>query len=355
MPAHCEFQVNSSHGRYEVLISDGAASPDLLDEHAVVLADVALQDRLPPTSTPVIAIEASEEEKSLAGAERVIVDLLRLGISREQRILAVGGGVVQDLATFVAQIYKRGLSWTYVPTTLMAMADSCIGGKSSINVATVKNVAGGFHPPTRVVIDPRFLETLSETALAAGLAEAAKIAYCRGPESFDEYLVRYGRFASEPVDLLSHVLEAKKWFIEIDEFDRRERRLLNFGHTFGHALEPAVGHRLAHGTAVAVGMLSAAAHHQAQPSEALTRLTQHCRDLLKRSEGVDEALAAFDPETFKTSFGNDKKHSAGLFHLILPSDGGSVSEVSVPADDEGWRGIELAVLAAIDGVTGVPS
>jgi 3-dehydroquinate synthase len=335
-----------------VLISEGAASSRLLDEHAVVLADVALRDRLPPTSTPVVVIKVSEEEKDLAGAERVIVDLLRLGISREQRLLAVGGGVVQDLATFVAQIYKRGLAWTYVPTTLMAMADSCIGGKSSINVGTVKNVVGGFHPPARVVIDPRFLSTLSETALAAGLAEAAKISYCRGPECFDQYLERYDSFGAEPVGLLSHVLEAKKWFVEVDEFDHRERRLLNFGHTFGHALEPAVGHRLAHGTAVAVGMLSAAAHHQARPSEALARLTQHCRELLQRSDGVQEALAAFDLETFKATFLNDKKHAAGAFHLILPSEAGSVSEVSVPADEEGWRGVELAVLAAIDAVTG---
>ena len=335
-------------GAYSLVIENGALSADLLNDHAVVVVDAALQAGLPDTTAVVLPIQATEDAKSLAGCERVITDLLGIGVTREHRLIAIGGGVVQDIATFVAQVYKRGISWTYCPTTLMAMADSCIGGKSSINIASVKNVVGGFHPPQRVVIDPQFLRSLSDTAIAAGLAEAAKICYCRNRESFAEYLKRYSRFTEDPIDLLDHVLAAKKWFIEIDEFDQRERRLLNFGHTFGHAIESAVDHQLAHGTAVAIGMLCAGAHAAAADSPQLDSLREHCRDLLASSTGVGEALGHFDPEAFHRAFMSDKKHAAGAFHLILPAPNGSVREVVLDADAAAWRDVESATSAVLD-------
>ncbi|WP_448629983.1 3-dehydroquinate synthase [Cellulomonas soli] len=182
------------------------------------------------------------------------------GVRRGDHVVAVGGGVIQDLATFVTDVYMRGLPWSYVPTTLMAMADSCIGGKSSINVGDVKNLVGGIYPPSAVVVDPDFLASLSATARAAGFSEAAKIAFCRGPETFDGYLAAYDGFEGDPDALIDLVLRAKRWFVEIDEHDRKERRLLNFGHTFGHALEVAVDHRISHGLAVAFGVLCATRH-----------------------------------------------------------------------------------------------
>ena len=136
----------------------------------------------------------------------------------------------------------RGIAWSYMPTTVLAMVDSCVGGKSSINVGPYKNLVGTFHPPKQIDIDPLLATTLASEQIAAGLIEAAKICFCRGPASFAEYLgqepgVGMGTQALEHVILTS--LLAKKHFIEIDEFDKKERLLLNFGHTFGHAIEGA--------------------------------------------------------------------------------------------------------------------
>lgn len=315
--------------------------------HAVAQADVlvvdaALAGRVPAGSAPLLTITASEDTKTLAGCERLILEMRAAGVRRGDHVVAVGGGVVQDVATFVTDVYMRGLAWSYVPTTLMAMADSCIGGKSSINVGGVKNLIGGIYPPQRVVVDPEFLTTLDSTARAAGLSEAAKIAFCRGNESFAGYLERYARFEDEPSELIEHVLRAKRWFVEVDEHDRKERRLLNFGHTFGHALEAAVDHAIPHGVAVSIGVLCATAHPAASSGPFTQALTDHCRDLVALAPGVPAALDLFDADTYERAFRSDKKHTAASFHLILPADGGSVAEVETGNGPDDWAAI-LAV------------
>ena len=177
-------------------------------------------------------------------------------LTRGGSVIALGGGIVQDLGTMAASVYMRGVRWAYAPTTLMSMADSCIGGKSSLNVSGVKNLAGNIYPPASVVVDPDFITSLEVEDVAAGLGEAVKIAFCAGPEVFASFLRHYeDRAHWEP--LIEGVLTAKKWFIEIDEFDHAERRLLNFGHTFGHALEAATDFSVNHGVAVIMGMLAA--------------------------------------------------------------------------------------------------
>jgi 3-dehydroquinate synthase len=259
---------------------------------------------------------------------------------------------VQDIATFATDIYMRGIDWTYVPTTLMAMADSCIGGKSSINVGKVKNVVGGLHPPVRVVVDPVFLPSLSPAARAAGLAEAAKIAYCRGGASFDGYLELLNRFDQDPTDLLLHVLSAKQWFIEVDEDDKKERRLLNFGHTFGHAIESAVEHTISHGAAVAVGILCALEHPLAADSPRAQALGQHCRQLLSEVDTLANSLDRFDRHTFERSFRSDKKHSIDSFRLILPVDGEGVAEIETGAGPREWTAILTATTSTIRSLGG---
>lgn len=343
-----EFSVATSTGTYQVRIGEGhlAAAVAAAD---VVLVDAVLASVLPQTDRPVIAIEASEDAKTLAGCERVILQLRDAGVRRGQRLVAVGGGVVQDIGTFVADVYMRGLPWDYVPTTLMAMADSCIGGKSSINVGEVKNLIGGIYPPSSVQVDPSFLASLGPTAIAAGLSEAAKIAYCRGWDCFQGYLERYAAFEQSPTPLISHVLRAKKWFIEIDEHDRAERRLLNFGHTFGHALESAVDHAIPHGLAVSVGVLCASAHPASARGERPDALRAHCLDLLAMApDVVSGALARFDRDVFERAFRSDKKHTADSFTLILPADGGGVRECRITADAAAWSDVAQAVQTTLD-------
>lgn len=349
MPEESEqFTVATSIGSYQVRIGEGQLASAIASAD-VVLVDAALAAGLPATDRPVIRLDASEDAKTLAGCERVILELREAGVRRGQRLVAVGGGVVQDVGTFVADVYMRGLPWSYVPTTLMAMADSCIGGKSSINVGEVKNLIGGIYPPTSVQVDPLFLDSLGPAAIGAGLSEAAKIAYCRGWECFTGYLERFANFADAPAALIAHVLQAKKWFIEIDEFDRAERRLLNFGHTFGHALESAVGHSIPHGLAVSIGVLCASAHPAAAQDERTDALRQHCLALLAMApQAVARALAAFDPAVYERAFRSDKKHTADSFTLILPAHGGGVHECSQPATAASWSDISRATETTLE-------
>ena len=240
MAGSFELSVRATAGVYRVAIGPGTFEAALREGADLVLADRFLAPRLAGCPHPIVWIDAAEERKNLSYAEELILACREAGARRGTRLLAAGGGVVQDLVTLVASLYMRGLPWSFAPTTLMSMADSCIGGKSSINAGGVKNLVGNIYPPAAVAVDPAFLPTLSREAIVAGLAEAAKICYCRSAAAFEEYLVRYKAFeAGDATPLLFHVLDSKRWFVEIDEFDRKERRLLNFGHTFGHALEAA--------------------------------------------------------------------------------------------------------------------
>lgn len=355
MAASSEFSVRSSSGGYSVRIGLGGFAAVLSRSDDIVVIDAALRQMVPERDAPVLAIEASEDAKTLAGCERLIVSLREAGVRRGDHVLAVGGGVVQDIATFVTHVYMRGLAWSYVPTTLMSMADSCIGGKSSINVGDVKNLVGGIYPPDAVVVDPAFLASLSPTAMAAGFSEAAKIAYCRGPETFEGYLERYDRFDVDPIALIEHVLRAKRWFVEVDEHDQKERRLLNFGHTFGHALETAVDHTLSHGLAVAVGVLCAIRHPASAAGPDVERLEVHCRNLLASAPGVAAALGRFDPERFGRAFRTDKKHGPSTFRLILPAPRGGVVEVETGNTADDWDVVESATRQTLASLTGRPA
>ncbi len=166
-----ELAVRCRAGTYPVTVGVGSVDPLAAQPDTVIVADhrfAALTEDLP---WPAVLIEATEENKTVTYADHLLGRLKAAGATRDSHLLAIGGGVVQDLATFAASIYMRGLRWMYAPTTLTAMADSCIGGKSSLNVDGYKNLAGNFHPPAAVAVDPTFLATLSDEQLAGGLAE----------------------------------------------------------------------------------------------------------------------------------------------------------------------------------------
>ena len=349
--SRAELRIRSSAGDYQVLVGRGVVDDALAGGADVVLADRSVAERLHLTDRGrLVELDADEDTKTLAGCERVVLALRELGVRRGDHVVVVGGGVVQDVGTFVTDIYMRGLPWTYVPTTLMAMTDSCIGGKSSINAGGVKNLVGGFHPPTRVVVDPVFLSTLPPPSISAGLAEAVKICYCRGQDSFDGYLERFATFEERPEELLAHVLAAKKWFIEVDEHDQKERLLLNFGHTFGHALEAGTQHRLSHGLGVAVGVLCALRHPEAVVNHGTRALEAHCRQLLAVDPELPAILGTLDDVAYERAFRSDKKHAADTFRLILPAAGEGVRRVETPSDTAGWTAVHTAtreVLASL--------
>ena len=253
------FSVTCSTGSYDVTVAAGLfAQAAEWPANSILLADEFLASQLPTLPRSPILIPALESNKSLEQLPPLIEQLRRAGVDRGTTLIAVGGGIIQDIAAFAASVYMRGLDWIYVPTTVLAMVDSCIGGKSSINVGPYKNLVGTFHPPQHIRIDPLLASTLPPEQFAGGLVEAAKICFCRGPQSFARYLSQTPAPLMSPAALEQVILEslqAKKHFIEIDEFDKKERLLLNFGHTFGHALEGASNYGIPHGIAVALGIL----------------------------------------------------------------------------------------------------
>lgn len=230
-------------------------------EHLVIDARVAELYARPLAKAlqgrSVLSIKATEQNKSLDRIPEYAAHFLDKGIKRDHTLVVVGGGIVQDIAAFVASCLLRGVSWCFYPTTLLAQADSCIGSKSSINVGRYKNQAGSFMPPSEIRICVDILDSLTQTELLSGLGEIIKVHIISGWED-TRTLAQDLPFLLTDRALLAKTihrsLEIKKPLIEMDEFDRKERLIMNFGHTFGHALESATDYRIPHGIAVTIGM-----------------------------------------------------------------------------------------------------
>jgi 3-dehydroquinate synthase len=345
--------ISSAAGTYSVVIGAGVLTEPLAVDGTVVIADRYFAPYLTHHGvTEPIYLVADERSKTLSTVDSVLEEMRSRGLRRDGHVLAVGGGIVQDVVTMAAQLYMRGVSWSLAPTTLMSMADSCIGGKSSINVGSVKNLAGGFYPPSEIFIDPSFVETLPQVDQVCGLLEAVKIAFCRSEATFDEYLGMQN--ASDFTNLattLKLVLEAKKWFIEIDEFDQAERRVLNFGHTFGHALEAGTSFRVPHGVAVGIGILAAIAFVEIsrELSDSEERLRSYVSSVVSSVTDMPEIAQTCDWELFRGAFESDKKHRADQYLLVLPAGGDPRIEVRavVRSEDSRQRVVD-AMRAALE-------
>lgn len=199
-----------------------------------------------------IVVLAGESSKSLAQYERLLHELADRGVRRDARLVAVGGGVVGDLVGFVAATYLRGVEFTQVPTTLLAMVDSSVGGKVGLDLPQGKNLVGAFWPPAEVQIAPEFLKTLPDRQLKNGMAEVLKAAFIRDPELL--------AITDDLPVIIQRCIQIKAEVVEPDEFDRTgARAILNFGHTLGHAIETVHGYETyLHGEAIAIGMVAEA-------------------------------------------------------------------------------------------------
>lgn len=239
----------------------------LTSEHRVhAIVDAALvsagyeQDLTPLSRSGAVFLEATEHQKTFEQLTPVFLQLLELGFRRTTSILAIGGGVIQDIACFVASVLMRGVEWNFIPTTLLAQCDSCIGSKSSINVGSFKNQIGTFYPPSRVYLSGAVLRTLPHDEIRSGLGEAIKLHLLSSEEDFARLRAQLDVKELTEIDLLPIIrrsLEIKRRYIEADEFDRGIRNLLNYGHTFGHAYESASAYAIPHGIAVTLGIATA--------------------------------------------------------------------------------------------------
>jgi 3-dehydroquinate synthase len=255
---------------YDVVVGDGALAelPGLLDGaarvaliHPPTLRELA--DRIRPDNGALIEVPDGEDAKTLAVAGRCWDELGRLGFTRSDAVVGLGGGATTDLAGWVAAAWLRGVRVVQVPTTLAGMVDAAVGGKSAINTDRGKNLVGAFHPPAGVLCDLRTLETLSVQDYRAGLAEVVKCGFIADPVILDlieSDPAAAGRAGSTlERDLIERSVRVKAGVVSEDLTEQGVREILNYGHTLGHAIARAEGYRWRHGAAVSVGLVYAAA------------------------------------------------------------------------------------------------
>ena len=205
----------------------------------------------------LLIVEANEKNKSIDKCREIIDTIVDRQIRRDEKIVAIGGGVIQDVTAFSASIIYRGIEWVFFPTTLLAQADSCIGSKTSINIGDKKNLIGNFYPPSDVFIDATFLSSLSVDDIKSGIGEILHYYLYAASPLLDKLISDYEMIIQDRNLLVQHIRESlkiKKSVIENDEFDRGERNKFNYGHTFGHALESLTDYAIKHGQAVTIGM-----------------------------------------------------------------------------------------------------
>lgn len=340
-------EVRHSQGVSSVFFSTISEIP-LTDRDFVIMDSNLRQLNLNLASQRLFIFEASEERKSLATVEELSNWLARNGATRQSRLLAIGGGIVQDVATLASSIFMRGIKWGFVPTTTNSVLDSCVGGKSAINTHAAKNLLGNFYPPSDVYIDASMLHTLSKVDYFGGLLEGLKIMFASSSRQANEFFeeVKAHNFVLTD-ELIIKSLEAKTRIVEEDEFDQGKRLLLNFGHTFGHALEAATQYRTPHGAAVGLGMLAANSLLETREPE-----------VEKLNESISEILQKIPPRTlpnaaevdwpkFQASFLADKKHSSDTLRLIAPILGGELGLLELPKTQEGLERVTLAMKEAL--------
>ena len=270
------------------------------------------------------AIMPGEQSKTVAHAEIVWTELVRAGMTRDDVIVALGGGVVGDLAGFCAATYQRGVRFVQVPTTLVAQVDSAYGGKTGVDLAEAKNYVGAFHQPSAVIADTGTLRTLPEPELAAGYAEVVKTALIAGGELWDR--VRAGADPTDP-GLIAGCALTKLRIVARDERDAGLRQVLNLGHTVGHAIEAATGFAAyRHGEAVALGLLAALRLSDQDDLRAEV-------ETLLRNHGLPTQLRHADPDAVVMATARDKKRrgSGPVPFVLLDGPGDPRPGCQVPA------------------------
>ena len=202
-------------------------------------------------------VEANEKNKSLQKVGEIAEWMMSLGATKTSHLVGIGGGVIQDLATFTSHIYYRGIKWVYVPTTLLSQGDSCIGAKCALNLNGHKNQLGVVHTPAAVEIFTGFLNSLPFAEIQSGFGEIAKLAVTGEHQFFDKFnnYLETKKFTTDGIsEIIRASLAAKKFVVDQDEYESDLRRILNYGHSFGHALESLTKNEIVHGDAVVVGM-----------------------------------------------------------------------------------------------------
>ena len=287
------------------------------------------------TTNNHILIDATEKQKSYTALTPIIEELIECGFRKNNKLIAIGGGITQDITAFISSIMYRGVEWLFFPTTLLAQADSCIGGKTSINIGKYKNQLGNFYPPQKIFIIPEFIKTLPELDFKSGMGEMLHFYLVSGEDDFTFYQKHYEKAFTDQNTLLKLVkrnLEIKKGFIECDEFDRGERQLLNYGHSFGHAIESLTNYKIPHGIAVSYGM-DMSNFISVKLGFIVNTLRQRVRSQLEKVwEGT--SINNIDVKVFEKALSRDKKNIRNTYQLILTKGLGSMLKHGIKPNED---------------------
>jgi 3-dehydroquinate synthase len=363
-----KLDVTTRDGAYPILIDEGALErlPELIPTDATGLAvvtdETVVRHWWPEVSKHLarrgavpdpIVLPAGESHKGWNSLDRIFTRLLEDRLDRKAVLLALGGGVVGDVAGLAAALYQRGIRYVQVPTTLLAQVDSSVGGKTAINHPLGKNMIGAFHPPQGVVIDPRVLQTLPDREITAGLAEVIKHGLIADPEYLAEVEHDMHRLrARDPEALIRAVhgsCRIKAALVSRDERESGVREWLNLGHTFGHAIEAGLGYgQWLHGEAVGCGLIMASRASQAMgwiDAATVSRVVEVVRasgcpvQAPRLASQTDQELA-----TWLDLMSHDKKARAGAIRFILLK--GLAQPVVAPLPDTVLASVLDASLAA---------
>jgi len=281
-----------------------------------------------------IFIDPSEKLKTVEYSLELIRSLIDVQVRKNDVLVAIGGGITQDIVVFISSILFRGVEWKFIPTTLLAQCDSCIGSKSSINFDQFKNLLGTFNPPSEIFIYLGFLNTLSESEIRSGIGEMLHYFFTQGIEqaqrisdNFDQLLV--DRSLLKPFILES--LKIKKEIIEIDEFDTSIRHIFNYGHTFGHAIEAITAYEIPHGQAISTGM-DIANYISLNRGMITIEQFEEMHSILKKNIPPFE-LTKDNIEQYFLALSKDKKNKGVLLGCILTFGAGKVEKVFINMDD----------------------
>lgn len=320
-----------------VALADGQPLPLVTDAHVLALHGAALA---PVALQPPIMVPGGEAAKDWATLAEITDGLARRNVRRGTPILALGGGSVGDVTGLAASLFKRGCPVIHIPTTLLAQADSAIGGKTAIDAAGQKNLVGSFHMPALVVADPALLDTLDQRQLRSGYAEIVKYGLIDDPAFFAWCETHGAALITGDRDARRHAVttcvRAKARFVTADPFDRTgQRALLNLGHSFAHAIEAEAGlGRLLHGEAVAIGLVLAfrlSVRLGLCPEADALRIATHLRGVGLPTR-LDEVGLARRGDALLEQMRGDKKNRSGKFNLIVAHGIGRATATQVPAD-----------------------
>ncbi|THI90518.1 MAG: iron-containing alcohol dehydrogenase [Nitrospira sp. CG24A] len=271
-----------------------------------------------------LILPISEEVKCLETVKTVYDALMKCSAKRNMTLISIGGGIIQDITGFVASTLYRGINWIYVPTTLLAQADSCIGSKTSLNYQGYKNLIGTFFPPTKVFINTAFLSTLESEDFYSGLGEVIKLYMIGGESSATAFIKEIDKIKERDRSALAkaiqEVLQIKLQYIQEDEFDTGRRNLLNFGHCLGHAVESTTNFLIPHGQAVLMGILFANIVAKNRGLLSKSRYEFLSRELILGNICVQHTSVLFNTDQIFEAMKKDKKRVGEGLALIMMLD-----------------------------------